>query len=208
MMNSSARNPFPFQEDQTILTGFDFELVTPPTSFKTDYLFQCGACLCFPRVPVSIGCRHIMCESCAKLLDPKHCPFCRTRIQSCHRLSPRSDLFQDYIAHKVKCCMSRRRCGLEADGLFINQHQGSNDCPNKPIHFPYCKHNVAIQDIELHQRYHDWESNNPRRTEATSYPQMPPREQSMFRSTTNININFTLVPETPPHEQGQGINFV
>ena len=151
----ALRNPYNFEEDSTLKSGFDMEVVTRPAQLSSNYIFECGVCFGLPRMPVSLGCRHVICDKCAQRLSPRRCPVCRHVFAHTQWLVEIEEAWRDYKRYRVKCAFRYGQCGFEGNPVEVNNHQ--DECVNHPWYVSHCGHHVADRDTRLHDQYHEWE---------------------------------------------------
>ena len=152
----ATANPFKFEEDTTLETGFETDSII--SSPQSPHDFNCGACLCLVRDPVTMGCRHIMCKRCLVKWAHDTCPICRHQFTSHRDLSRQSPQYMDYMAHHVRCKMGGLECGFEGNPRQVHEHQDSGDCPNNPYICLVCNKRIIASTSAAHEQYHKWEA--------------------------------------------------
>ena len=154
--SNQPRNPFPFVEELTTVTGFDMDLVTEPTTRLSQHNLVCPVCMGLARDPYTIDCRHVLCWLCVSHLQSKRCPTCRHAFKTPKKLNhgPQPPI-DDYMAHRVRCRLNGIECGFEGNPVEVDDHQ--EDCVNTPWINGGCGHYVAPTDFEIHRQYHEWE---------------------------------------------------
>ena len=180
--------------DASLNEGFDEAFVTPPPDNQIQhpkYHFSCPVCLTFPRDPVQINCRHLMCWGCcatimegARIGGMHHCPVCREPFEDfLHIQFADVDVLNQFSMYRVRCPYG---CGEEKNPEQMDWHQHFN-CRKRPVTCTVqrCRIVIPFKDMRAHLDAHE--------NQATQREKERTRQQEVqhFFGTRPIRMNLT-----------------
>ncbi len=150
--------------DATLNEGFDEAFVTPPAANQIpqpSYHFNCPVCLTFPRDPVQIHCRQLLCWSCcAKIMEitlngnAHRCPMCREPFVNFNLIQFADvNVRNQFSIYRVRCPYG---CVEELDPEQMDWHQRLH-CPKRPVQciMVGCTNVLLAKDMGAHGREHE-----------------------------------------------------